>query len=55
MCSSGLRNEVAVESNEDFLVGVSVARWGKGGVLVIVRRWNPTPLEAAMGNCEGVK
>ena len=29
MCSSSLRNEVAVESNEDFLVGVSVALWGE--------------------------
>lgn len=40
--------------NEDFLVGVSVARWGeKGGVLA--KRWIRTPCDAAMGQCEGLK
>ena len=34
-------------------MGVSIARWGTGGVLV--RRWIPTPLEAAMAVCEGVQ
>ena len=31
-------------------MGVSVARWGNGGVLV--RRWIPSPWEAAMGEFE---
>ena len=34
-------------------MGVSVARWGKGRVLV--RRWNPTPWETAMGDWGGVR
>lgn len=34
-------------------MGVSVARWGKGGVLV--RRWIPSLWEAAMDECEGLK
>lgn len=35
---------------EDFWVGVSVARWGKGGVFD-----QPTASEAAMGDCEDSK